>query len=403
MRATDLSDEVKACLKHYPPPHSAHRGVVPARPSRGHIGVGGSKVGLRAAEAERTLARLTQEFHHSESAFALTRILERQEAVSSSSIEGTQSTLDALLEFEEDGDASDETIETRGVSIALDYGLGLVRKHGRNAFTVDLVLGLHARLAGAIKGFRGDPGTIREEVVWIGGQGKDPSTSTWNTPPPADVAECLEDTLCYMREEPEDQSQFSIIVRSAVAHAHFEAVHPFLDGNGRIGRLLVPMMFAANGMLPVYLSPWIEAYKSEYFEALKAAQQRLDHSPMIDLLARAIIGTEVEFRTTIAAVEEIESDWNTTLKLRKNSTAQRTLAILKSYPVLRAWTLADLLGVTFKAASDGLAQLERLGVVEERTGFSRNRIFASPAMLNVLTRPFGTDPDLHDHGDSPKL
>ena len=392
MRATDLSDTVRTRLKPYPPPHDAHRGVVPAPPSRGQIGMGGPDVGRRVTEAERTLARLTEEFRHSGSAFALTRILERQEAVSSSSIEGTQSTLDALLELEEDGAAGEEAIETRGVSLALDHGLGLVREHGPDAFTTDMITGLHARLAKTLQGFRGTPGAIRQEVVWIGGQGRDPSTSTWNPPPPGDVSGCLEDTLSYMRDAPENFTQFSVIGRSAVAHAHFEAVHPFLDGNGRIGRLLMPLMFAANGLIPLYLSPWIEAHKPQYYEALKSAQQRLEHSAMIDLLARAVLGTETEFRATVAAVEAVEADWNATLKLRKNSAAQRTLPLLKSYPVLRARTLSSLLGVTFKAASDGLAQLEGLGIVEERTGFARNRIFAAPRMLAILTRPFGTEP-----------
>ncbi|KKN63619.1 hypothetical protein LCGC14_0499850 [marine sediment metagenome] len=392
MRASDLSHDVRACLRHYPPPHEAHRGVVPSSPTRGPVGMGGPDVGRRVAEAERALVRLTAEFEHSKSAFALTRILERQEAVSSSSIEGTQSTLDALLELEEDGVAGDETLETRGVSIALDHGLRQIRKHGRGAFTTDMILSIHSRLAEAIRGFRGAPGVIREDVVWIGGRGRDPSTSTWNPPPPADVSDCLEDTLRYMRDEPEEISQFSVIVRSAVAHAHFEAVHPFSDGNGRIGRLLIPLMFAADGMLPLYLSPWIEVHKLEYYQSLQAAQQRLDHSAIIDLLARAVIGTETEFNATLAAIDAVEADWNATLKLRKNSAAQRTLFLLKSYPVLRARTLADLLDVTFKAASDGLMQLEDLGVVEERTGFSRNRIFAAPQMLKILTRPFGTDP-----------
>jgi Fic family protein len=393
MRASNLSDTVRACLKRYPPPHDAHRGVVPPSPSRGPVALDGPDVGRRVVEAERTLVRFDEALRHSADALALTRILERQEAVSSSSIEGTHSTLDALLALEEEGGAGDETKETRAVSTALDYGLDLVRKHGRDAFSLDMVMGLHARLADAISGFRGTPGTIRQEVVWIGGRDKDPSTSTWNPPPPEDVADCLEDTLRYMREDTEDISQFPVVVRSAVAHAHFEAVHPFQDGNGRIGRLLVPLMFAAEGMQPLYLSSWIEVHKTEYYKALKAAQQRLDHSFMIDLFARAIIGTEAEFRATLAAIDAVESRWNATLKLRKNSAAQRTLSLLKSYPVLRARTLADLLGVTFKAASDGLAQLERLGVVEERTGFSRNRIYASQRMLEILTRPFGTVPD----------
>ena len=170
MRVTDLSDTVGTRLM------LIRRPMVPIgescrrAPSRGQIGMGGPDVGRRVAEAERTLARLTEEFRHSGSAFALTRVLERQEAVSSSSIEGTQSTLDALLELEEDGAAGDEAIETRGVSLALDHGLGLVLEHGPDAFTTDMIIGLHARLAKTIQGLRGplEPSGRR----WSGSAGR---------------------------------------------------------------------------------------------------------------------------------------------------------------------------------------------------------------------------------------
>jgi Fic family protein len=95
--------------------------------------------------------------------------------------------------------------------------------------------------------------------------------STYNPTPPADIAACLEDTMKYMRCESMQAMYQSFIVRVPVAHAHFEAVHPFRDGNGRVGRLLLPLMMAAEGMIPIYLSPYIEAHKTAYYDSLKAA------------------------------------------------------------------------------------------------------------------------------------
>lgn len=391
MRSSDLSEDVRARLKHYPAPHAAHRGVVPAPPTRGPVAMGGPDIGQRVLEAERVLARLTAQFQSSDNAFALTRILERQEVVSSSSIEGTYSTLDALLEMEENGDGAEETVEIRGATLGLNYGLDKVRAAGMNAFDVAMVCGIHEQLGRHIPGYRGVPGQLRDQVVWIGGRG-DPSTSTWNPPPPDDVPTCLNDTLAYMRHAPEDVSHFAVIVRAAIAHAHFEGVHPFLDGNGRIGRLLIPLFFAAEGHVPLYLSPWIEAHKTDYYTALKDAQQRLDHTGMIDVLARAVIGTEAEFNVTMGAVTALENEWSN-IKLRRNSAAHKALPLLKSYPVLRAGTLADLIEVSFKAASDGLAKLVEAGVMVEKTGYARNRIFTAPSMLAILMRPFGEDPN----------
>ena len=391
MRSSDLSNEVRARLKRYPEPYNAHRGVVPAPPTRGHVPMGGSAIGQLVIEAECVLSRLTFQFRNSDNAFALTRILERQEAVSSSSIEGTFSTLDALLELEENGDGAEDTVEIKGTTLALNKGLERVRAAGLDAFDIEMVCDLHEQLAQNIEGYRGKPGQLRDQVVWIGGRG-DPSTSTWNPPPPEDVRRCLDETLSYMRHTAEDVSQFTLIVRAAVAHAHFEGVHPFSDGNGRIGRLLISLFFAANGHVPLYLSPWIEAHKSDYYAALKDAQQRLDHSRMICVLAQAVIGTETEFNATMKAVGALEADW-VALKFRRNSTASKTLPLLKSYPVMRVATLADLIGVSFKAASDGLAKLVEAGVMQEKTGYARNRIFTAPRMLDILMRPFGEEPN----------
>lgn len=355
--------------------------------------MGGPQVGRRVHEAERALGRLQAVISSSATGFALTRILERQEAVSSSAIEGTHGTLDALLELEESEEGTPEAHETRGVTFALGRGLQAVRDLSHDAFTPDMVCQMHQALAERISAFNGLPGAVRDEVVWIGGIPQSPAHSTWNPPPPREVMSCLNDSLSYLRDAPVDPSQFSPIVRAAVSHAHFEAVHPFRDGNGRVGRLLMSLLFAAEGLPPLYTSAWIETYKSDYYEALRAAQQQLDYGPMIDVIARAILGTEAEFQKTVAAIETLQATWQEDCGLRKGSTALRTLHYLAAYPVLRARTLEGLLEVSFKSASTGLAKLVEVGILQEKTGYARNRIFVAPDILSVLNRQFGSDPE----------
>lgn len=394
MRYSDLSAVVRATLIPYPAPHSNHRGVVPMAPSRGSIPIGGAEVGALLHEANAALVRMTEYVRPGLSAFALTRILERQEALTSSSIEGTHGTLDALLAGEADGETEGDIREIGGVTQAISQGLDVISKMGRDGFTLDLVCDLHRILASNMERYRDTPGVLRNRVVWIGPIGPTPDNSSWNPPPPDRVAACLEDTLAYMRADVEDPSQVSPIVRAAVAHAHFEAVHPFSDGNGRIGRILIPLMFAAEGHAPVYISPWIEAadHKQAYFAALKAAQQRLDHGPLVRLISEAILGIEAEFKVTMKAIATIEAGWRERITLRRSSAADRTLRLLPAYPVLTAKTLAQLLDVSFKSANDGIGQLEKAGVLTLRKAQSRNRVFQSREILKVLTRPFGSDP-----------
>ena len=165
MRADNLSQAVLDRLKHYVGAHSAHRGVVPLPPTHGAVRLGAAEVGGRVAEAERALVRLAAYRGTSGTYFGLTCILERQKAISSCSIEGTNGTLGALLEVEQGGQSDGMSREAYGVTMALDYGLLEVGRHIRQAFRLETVLGLHAKLTKNMKGFRGVPGQISDESV----------------------------------------------------------------------------------------------------------------------------------------------------------------------------------------------------------------------------------------------
>jgi Fic family protein len=180
----------------------------------------------------------------------------------------------------------------------------------------------------------------------------------------------------------------SLITRIAIAHAHFEAVHPFRDGNGRVGRLLIPMMLAAEKEPPLYLSSYIEAYKQDYYDALKQAQQKLNWLPLIAFMSQAIIGTVQEFKTVRKATETLKTEWLSRRSYRKNSAALRALDILIDCPVITAARLGKALGISAPATKTALEQLQDAGILVERTGYARNRIFSAPEVMAIINRPF---------------
>jgi len=285
----------------------------------------------------------------------------------------------------------------RDYALALDDFLPRAKKEKLEIFTSGLVQELHRAVMRGDAEYKDQPGDLRQIVVWIGGRG-DIAYSTYNPTPPADIAPCLEDTMKYMRCEGMQAMYQSFIVRMAIAHAHFEAVHPFRDGNGRVGRLLLPLMMAAEGMMPIYLSPYIEAHKTAYYESLKAAQQRLEWFEAVGFMADAIVGTTGELLKTRDALSALGNLWRERRKFRQGSASLRALDVLPHYPVLTVKRLASLLEITVPAASQAVEQLVENKILTERTGYARNRVFTAPDALSIINRPFGEDPILPGAG-----
>jgi Fic family protein len=151
---------------------------------------------------------------------------------------------------------------------------------------------------------------------------------------------------------------------------------------------------AAHGQTPLYLSPYIEAHKPAYYAALKAAQQRLEWPEMIGFMADAIVGTVTEVMRTRTALRQLQPIWRARRRFRAGSAALRTLDLLPHYPVLTIGRLAGLLGVSWPQASQAIGQLVEVGILRERTGYRRNRLFSAPEVLTILNRPFGEEPIL---------
>jgi len=394
MKRTDLSAAVQATLVRLPPPHASYYGVVPGAPPESGLSL--ATVAVRHRAAEEALAKVDVYARSLHDPFVVSRILSRQEAVSSSAIEGTYSTLDEVLAGEEtqDDEAKAAVRQVRKYATTVSRFIKQAGRQGNAVFTAKMVRRLHKRIMQDDPDYKDTPGALRRLSVWIGG--RDIAYSIFNPPPSAAVPAALEDNVGYMRAEGMHAIQQSVITRMAIAHAHFEAVHPFRDGNGRVGRMLLPIMMAADGRTPLYLAPYIEAHKTAYVEALKAAQQRLDWPAMVGFLSDAMVETASVLFTTRSALEILSSRWRGRRTFRRNSSALLALDLLSQYPVITISRLATLLKVTYPAAATAVSQLTEVGILVERTGYSRNRVFAAAEALSILNRPFGAEPVVPD-------
>lgn len=391
MRRKDLCPAIVAALSRYPAPHDHHYGVIPPPPPEDSLGLP-KTVATHHRRALEALARARDIFGNRADSFRVSRVLIRREAVNSSTIEGTHSTLDALLAIEMiHEDAAPVDRQVLSYAIALEQALRVVRVKRAACLTSGLVRTLHRRVVAGDPGYRGEPGAWRKTVVWIGGPG-DIALSTYNPAPPDAIPGCVRDHVAYLRCEGPHQQTQSLIVRMAVAHAHFEAIHPFIDGNGRVGRLLLPLMMAADREVPLPLSPYIEAHKDDYYAALKAAQQRLDWPTMIGFMAKAIGATVEETLVTETGLTRLQEVWRGQATFRAKSAAERALEILPDSPVITVARLAELLGVSVPTANNAVTRLMDAGILSEVTGHRRNRLFQARDALRIINRPFGSEP-----------
>jgi Fic family protein len=330
----------------------------------------------------------------------------RREAVSSSRMEGTWSTVDNVLtpgEVYARKEGKSAHLSVRGYAVALEHGLARIRKEGTGALTTGLVSEMHELVMNKDPRFQGIAGRLRTpglpgDVVQIGAPGRK-EDAIYNPAPPERVAGCLDQVMAWIRDtqliELGDAGMgMSLPVRMAIGHAHFEAVHPFGDGNGRVGRILWPLQMAAAGHLPLYISGYVESHRDDYRRALEAAQKQLAYGSIVEFVAEAIIVSNAEEKVSKSVIGGLPALWEERGKFRKGSSALRALDVLIRMPITTARTLSEELNVSFQAASSALNALESLHIVRERTGHGRNRLFAAEEVIAMLARPFGEDPEI---------
>lgn len=329
----------------------------------------------------------------------------RREAVESSRLEGTWSTIDHLLtppEVQGDRQDRDGHGSVRGYAHALEKQIQNARALKEGVFTRDTLCEIHKDIVSKDPAFRGVPGELRApgrpgSVVQIGGVYRK-EESTYNPAPPVHVSPALDKVLSWLGDRELAQrgdagvSGFTLPVRLALGHAHFEAVHPFTDGNGRVGRALWPLQMICADRMPLYLSGFVEQQKQEYSRSLQQAQKKLDCVPMIEFLCEAICRSDSEAASTRAAIESLPGRWKARAKFRGKSAALSALEVLVRKPLLTAAVLMEELGLSKQVAGAALKQLVARQVVRLRGRTGRTRVYAAEELIALLSRPFGSDP-----------
>jgi cell filamentation protein, protein adenylyltransferase len=391
MRKTDLSPERRKLLV----PVVSHSGafaLIPPLTPRVDQLTGLQGLHGEVSRAHTALANLQTLSEGLPNPDLVTRTADRREAVRSSQIEGTSSGLNDLLTYEVTG--SDEGLPpdvrvTLNYVTSLEYGLQQVREHGITALTNGLVKELHAHLMSGVD-YIWTPGEFRDKQNWIGGLKIDQARFV---PPPADnVPDCMDDLTSMLQYVPaeEDQIEIPIVIRMAVVHAQLETIHPFFDGNGRIGRILLPLMLAAEGYPPIYLAGYLKDNQREYYDALAGVQLQGRWAEWIKFFAIGVDAAVQESISTALGLGVILRKWKDIvagLGLRRQSVLYKFPELMLGTPVLTAHKAKDALGISFPSASAALALLEEKGILAQREKHQRNRIFYARDVIELLNRP----------------
>ena len=310
----------------------------------------------------------------------------RKEAVLSSQIEGTQSSLADLLLYEIDEEPGVPVEDTREVSrcvAALERGLEKLR--GGLPLCMRLLCDMHAALLTHPRGHGKTPGEVRRSQVWIGGTR--PGNAAF-VPPPADaLPDCLKAFERFLNDESEPTSP---LIKAALAHVQFETIHPFLDGNGRLGRLLIVLQLVADGVLRepmLYPSLFFKTHRALYYELLNEVRLRGDWERWLDFFAEGIEASATQaVATANALLSLVNSDRDRIAGLGRAAASALTVhQALQRQPIATSAALVKATGLTAATVNKSLAHLEGIGIVGEVTNRQRGRVFSYRRYVEQLS------------------
>jgi len=315
----------------------------------------------------------------------------RKEALLSSQIEGTQSSLSDLLLFENDETpavALDDVTEVSNYVAAVEHGVSRIR--GGFPLSLRLIREMHAILLRSGRGAAKQPGEFRRSQNWIGGTR--PGNALFVPPPPNLLDDCLGALERFFHS---DDPALPPLIRAGLAHVQFETIHPFLDGNGRLGRLLITLILCEAGVLrePIlYLSLFLKSHRDDYYRLLQEVRQAGTWETWMEFFLTGVAETaEQAVATARELIAMFEGDRQKIAGVgRAAPSALRVHELMQAHPIVTIQTVSSRLGVSFATARGALEKLVGIGVVRETTGRRRGRIYAYTDYLALLDR--GTDP-----------
>jgi Fic family protein len=355
-----------------------------------HVELGGARAALleRALVACGRLDGITALLPHPE-LFLYAYV--RREAVLSSQIEGTQSSLSDLLLFEAEqapGVPFDDVREVSNYVRALEHGVQRIQE----GFPLSnrLIREIHGVLLESGRGAEKQPGEFRRSQNWIGGTR--PGNAHFVPPPVHEVESCMGALEAFLHAQ---NDGLATLVRAAMAHAQFETIHPFLDGNGRTGRLLISLMLFESGLLRdplLYLSLYFKQHRDEYYRQLDSVRTQGDWEAWLDFFLEGVVMTAGQAVDTAHRLLRLFEDSELKAQGLGRSAANvlRVLGSLRSRPVATIQGLAARSGVSYPTAARAVESLQQIQIVSEITGRRRERVFAYREYLDILNE--GAEP-----------
>lgn len=337
------------------------------------------------SDADRCIGRLAGEGGRLPNPPLLIRPFIRREAVLSSRIEGTQATLGELLASEAGAAVErspDDLREVGNYVAALEHG---IRRLKSLPLSLRLVRELHAVLLKEVRGGQATPGEFRRSQNWIGPAGCTLVNARYVPPPPDELMDCLAgwERFLHAREWPP-------LVQMALTHYQFESIHPFLDGNGRVGRLLITLELVARDILPtplLYLSAFFEATRREYYEGLREVTERGAWGGWIQYFLNGVARQSEDALSRAERINQLLTRWRTALSGSGTAMPLRMLDLLTANPYVTVKRAAERMEVAFTTAQRSVDRLRKVGVLSQVGQGKRDRVFCARPILRILEEP----------------
>ena len=314
----------------------------------------------------------------------------RKEALLSSQIEGIDSTLDEIIRFEEgdkpaEGKRLHDTAEVVNYVRALKLG---IRRLADLPLSLRLIREIHAELLRGVRGEGKAPGEFRVTQNWIGARGADLAKATFVPPPVPDMKSALDslEKFLHERHEHPERGHHPVIIECALVHAQFETIHPFLDGNGRLGRLLIALLLHERRVLSqplLYISLYLKGNRLEYYDRLTAVRKSGDWEGWIKFFLKGVEQTGLEAVETAKKVLAFREQAVRTASAL-GPTELKVLEFLFGHPLTDIQTAQKHLGVSYNTAAAAIGKLQTANLLKETTGRQRNRIFRFFAYLRLF-------------------
>jgi len=377
---------------------TGYRAFMPAPlPPDPPVRLGGQLQSL-LSQADRALGRLDGSIQTLPNPDLFVFMYVRKEAVLSSQIEGTQSSLQDLLAAEAqifDPARPRDVSEVVNYVGAMHYGL---QRLAELPVSVRLIREIHAELLRGVRGSRLTPGELRRSQNWIGPSGCTLNEAAFVPPPPEEIA----GTLSAWEEFLHQEDDIPLLIKIGLAHAQFETIHPFLDGNGRMGRLLITFLLCERSVLmkPVlYLSYYFKQHRSEYYDQLQAIRDTGDWEGWLAFFLHGVAEASAQATATARHIMDLRETHRALIVehlRRKAGNGHRVLEYLYEQPIVSVNEIREVTGTSYPAANDLVHRLVDIGLLSEITGRRRNRRFAYSSYIGLFADPTSDSAEVNE-------